>query len=303
MLETFIQLIRGALESMAQMRMPHEIMVEHPEGSPLAGVDAGRFLLSRSGGGCAYTFHANPEAKIREAVSELTIAHSFDDLGDMMRFLEAYAGEEIHPVVFVKAPQKLEALIEAIDYMLPQAGSVKMAVQRHPAWKRWFSGIGEHRDMTHHDLVDLVLDNREDLEQPELADHLSRFRAVREVHYDADLGSSGHEGVRVTYKGSGGQKGAKGDIAIPREFVASFPAFTGPWAPGEEPKQKAIFRLRVLPPRDEGAAPLFRLMWVNLADYELEASYRLVGRVREVMGERPVYAGTPSSCRVILPAS
>jgi hypothetical protein len=122
------------------------------------------------------------------------------------------------------------------------------------------------------------------------------------VEYDADLGDSGSDGVKVRWKGRGGREGATSDLAIPREFTASIPAYTGAWEPGLEPRHEATFRLRVLPPEDD-APPKFRLLWVNHADFELAAARALVARVREVMGDRPVYAGRPQSKRVVLPGA
>jgi hypothetical protein len=62
-----------------------------------------------------------------------------------------------------------------------------------------------------------------------------------------------------------------------------------------------VIRIRVVPPKDDGA-PTFRLSWADAPAYEIEAARALVDRVRQVFDSLcPVYQGEPSSERFVLP--
>jgi len=299
MLSEIIQHIRGALESVGQMRMPTTVRFDYPKFHPLAGEPAVQMTLVRDANGARYTEASLGDRPPHAVVSPLRIDHEIHDLDDFARYVSA---DDSFGQGFVIALPFVAALIVAVDEARPERGSVTMEVKRHPAWARWASvaGTGTHRDLSHGELADLVLDNRPDLAEPALADVLAQFRSAREVVYDADLGSTGYSGVKVIWKGRGGQQGAATDVAIPDEFEAMVPAYTGAWPAGEEPRHKATFRLRVLPPQDD-SAPLFRILWVNAVDFELEAANALVLQVRGLVDALPVYRGTPSSTHVMLP--
>lgn len=299
MLEKMLDMIRGAIESLAQVNMSEEMEFVYPQTSPAAGAAAGSMILKRGPGTSEYIWFA-PKAFVPErALAEITEDHELDTIGDLAAYLVGRDGD----VAFVQARPDLEATVHALDPQHPERGLLTTRIARHPAWSRWTAGAGKGAfvDLDHRALADLVLDNREDLTQPALADHLAAFRAARSVEYDADLGRAGYEGVRVTWKGSSGKAGATSALDVPRGFSAQIPAYTGAWTAGQEPRHVASFRLRVLPGEDGDAAPRFRLLWVNHADFELEAAAALVARVREVMGSRPVYAGRAISKRIILP--
>jgi hypothetical protein len=297
--------VQDLVSKLAGYVMPHEIKVVHGPDTPLNGVHAGRYLLRRNCGDDRYEWDRGPRVELQDAVSSLWVNHKFDDLQDLASYISnEFKSSSVFVSVKTKPDEVWRARAYAIDAGQPQLGQCVMDIHRHPRWRAWHGevGAGISMGMSHHQLADLVLDNREDLEQPELADHLAAFRSVRSVEYDADLGDGGHEGVKVQFKGSGGQQGASGNLPVPREIRAAIPAYTGPWNPGDEPKHLAIFRLRVMPPKGDGP-PMFRIRWANAADYELEATHALIARVRVVMGDRPVYAGVPSSRRVIIPES
>ncbi len=299
MVEEFVKLIRGAIESVRQAEMPHEIEVKYPDTSPFAGTTAGRYLLERTEAGSSYMWH--PEARLtpqpEPEFAELVTHHRLGDVEDIVGWLDQRPDE-----VFVDVPVADAATIVAVDQEQPQRGSVTVRVGRHPAWVRWarVAGYGDAKDITHEQLADLVLDNREDLEEPAVAQYLAAFRAVKSVEYDADLGDARSESVRVTYKG---RDGAQGDLSIPRCITAKLPAFTGAWPAGEEPRYVAEFRLRVLPPPrgSDDPTPRFRILWVNAPDFELQAARGLVARVRELMGERKVFRGVPDCARFACP--
>jgi len=301
MLSEVIEKVRGAIEAFAQTKMPPSIDVKYPASSPMAGTAAGKLVLMRVDGGSRYDWRPAPsldELPAFEAVAELVIKHSFTDLADFARYLE----EASMMSVFARFTDFRASAVIAVDEANPQKGACNMVVRRHPAFSRWVAGAGtgQHVDMSHRELAELVLDNREDLDQPELATHLAAFRACRSVTFDADYGDAGHESVKVQWKGSGGKEGPTTDLSVPREFEAAFPAFTGAWSPGDEPRHVAIFRLRVLPPKGDDA-PMFRITWINAADYELAASQALNERIKEVFGEDRVFAGSPESHRYVLP--
>jgi len=295
--EEIVDAFRATMESIAQIRMPPVIAVKHSDSSPMAGHDLGLLVLERTSAGSSYRLDRPARADLAPAVNSLTRNHYFTDLADFAKWLDkSLPAASAFVKINVGAAQ-----IEGLDEAFPEFGKVTMAVPRHPIYMRWLSGTGGgEKDLTHSELADLLLDNREDLTDAAIADHLAAFRMAKTISYDANLGDGGHEGVKVSWKGSGGQEGASSTMLVPREIKAALPAYCGAWPPGEEPRHTAIFRLRVLPPID-GAAPLFRIMWVNYAEYDLDAGLTLTDRVREVCGDRAVYSGSPFSAKVILP--
>lgn len=273
---------------------------------------AGRFLLERAGDGAIrYVYHADPVLKGDElirAAAELVVEHRFADLESLRSWLTGHRLVTDRSVAFVHgAAFEPHELTVMLDEDHPEVGLVEFFIVRHPAWERWFRGAGggEAIDLTHHELADLLLDNREDLDEPAVASVVAQFRSAKTVTYDGDLGDNGHEGVLVQWKGSGGQAGATSEVALPREFTATLPAWSGPWAPGEEPRHLARFRLRVLPPAADAptSSPTFRLLWVNALDYELEAKRALLTRCQAsldgLVGR--VVAGRPLAHRFVTP--
>ena len=300
-IDQIVGLIRGTAEAVAQMRMPVTIEVRHPETHPLAGELAGILVLRRDAQGSEYRPVVLPSISPREAIAANVISHQIRDIDDVADCLERHGdGRQIY-VYTDEGPGGGEAVIRAVDDMHPELGVIKMSVFRHPSYQRWRAvvGHGEHCDISHGDLADLVLDNRGDLVDPKLADILAQFRSAREVIHDADLGAAGSIGVRVQWKGSGGREGATSDVVIPDEIHISIPAYSGAWPGGQEPRHAATISLRVLPPQDDGA-PLFRLTWRDAADYEIIAASALIARVREVITDRPVYHGVPIQTHVVL---
>lgn len=282
--------LKELLATFAASNLPHELPVEYSSLSAVAGATAGRFLLERTASSFTYRFHETPAGVRRRVEAELVRGHDLSDLGSLYSYLEAMEDPAV-AFVAVKEARPAEVLV-LLDEARPELGLLRYHVARHPAWSRWLEGMGGGGliDRSHHELADTLLDNREDLEDPAVALVLAQFRSAKTVEYDADLGDAGHEGLRVTWKGSGGAKGPQGQVEVPREFTARLPAYTGPWAPGEEPRHLARFRLRVLPGDPE---PVFRCSWVNFADYELEASRALLEAIRIGLAGTPVYAGTP----------
>lgn len=275
------------------------LTVSYPGHSPLEGQVAGHLVVRRAGSGqTAYEWRDSPATKLYEDVAELVIRHGFADVRDMAVCLAAM--ERTGSDVFVDAPTSTPAVVRCIiDRDHPAAGTMQAGVARHPAYLSWLHamGSGEPRDLSHQKLTDILLDHREDLTDPKVAAAARVFRAVREIHYDADLGGEGHVGVKAVFKG---QK-APGDLELPSEFTAQIPAYTGAWNPGQEPLIVARFTLRVMPSDGPDAAPLFRVRWTNYGDYELEARAVLVDAVRTAFGAVPVYLGIPSVTRYVIP--
>jgi hypothetical protein len=306
-LKTFGDLLIGLSNQLPFFGAPNVIELKYPTWSNLAGHEAGKLLLNKCDERIGYeVFGLGKEPALLEKKAELFRNHSFVDLADMHAFLRLI---DLDPSVWVHGDtfdgQWVTALL---DEEQPQHGIADAYVARHPTWSRWHgeAGKGEYRDLEHVDIADLLIDNREDLEDPMLAKVVSAFRAAKTIQYDADLGDANTVGVKVAWKGSGGKKGAESEVSIPREFNAFLPAYSGPWTPGDEPRHKATFRLRVIPPdrNDPEAEPIFRLRWHNALDFELEAKNALLARIGEIFrGEPiiPVYSGKPDVKRFVLP--
>ena len=128
----------------------------------------------------------------------------------------------------------------------------------------------------------------------------SRFRAARNITYTADLDTGSTFGVTVEWKGSSTSDPKSAATQVPRDFSASFPAFASVWPLGKEQKHVAKFRLRVIAsPSTSDAQPLFRVLWVNAAEYEAEAIAALRTHVAATLA-REVFVATPSIQRYLL---
>lgn len=301
-----LQTVRGIVGELSASKLPPEIIVNQPAGSPAEGEERGRFHLKRTdGGGSFYEWHpTDSDCEQKEAVSDFVETHHFESLGSLVAFL----GSAQSASLFVAgAPFEEKRVWAFIDSQHPERGKVSLTCARHPAWERWseVAGKGDHVDLTHIQLADLLLDNAEDLDEPMIAKVLAQFRAARTVEYSGDHDTGAAMGVRVLWKGSagaGGEGARATDVQVPREFTAKFPAFVGAWESGEEPDFNAKFRLRVIPPRGSGedAAPKFRLLWVNARAYEMSASAAVEQAVRDAIGGKaPVYLGSPHAERYV----
>lgn len=276
--------IRDLAERIGAAALPPQI--RHP---------FGRYLLRRHGEDVHYI--VSHEDDPRPARAGLVEHHAFDDVAS----LRDWAPNEI--TVFVAAPRFEAATVRGLALDEPQRGTATCSVARHPAWLRWSRALDprrQHTDLSHVELADLLLDSQEELVEPMLAKQIAQFHAVRTVEYDADLAEGASQGVRVAWAGKGGQRGAEGAVAVPRTFEARIPAYSGAWEPGEEPRHLARFRVRVGPGDDSGA-PKFRVSWADAFAFEQEAADALLGRVRELMDDHPVYRGVPKAEAFVLP--
>ncbi len=302
MLAEITTAVRGLIDTIRSADLPYHLDVNHPPQSPLAGHEAGRFMLRRdAAGGFVYEWKETPEVRaLQLARRELVIAHAFGDLDS----LALYLAEDEPRAVFVYPSFAQPATVRAIDEATPEAGTLKLAVQRHPTFWRWWKALGqsEEIDLSHGDLADLLLDNAEDLVEPQIARVLSQFSAARTVSYTSNLGADG--GTIVSVKWDGKADSAGTPVSVPREIVVMIPPYIGAWVPGGDPALRAVLRLRVLPPEEsDSAEPQFRVRWANLHDWEEAASHLLYDRVRERVGQiHAVYLGTPDATKYVLPA-
>jgi hypothetical protein len=296
-----VKSIKDVVGAIVSLTLPAEIPIEYPPNSSLAGNRAGRYLLQRGAAGeASYRWAGTPADEQRPVLSELVISHEFLSLEDLGAYLDGCPGRV---AAWVRTEVFSGTKIMVLDEEHPELGVMAMSVGRHPSWMRWAAAIRpneQHTDLSHSDLADLVLDGREDLFDDRVALALAKFRAVRTVEYDADFGDAGHEGVKVSYKGAGGQPGPNAQLGVPRDIDIRIPAYTGAWPPGEEPRHQALLRLRVVPPKGDGP-PMFRLSWADARAFELAAARALVARCVEVLHKVPVYQGTPRSVRYVLP--
>lgn len=298
--------VKSAIGYVEGARMPHEIVVNYPEGSQARGAEAGRFLLKRASDGAHYVWSETPREYERPLVTaDVEINHTFLDLGSLLSFLEAEGdpapGDDAGTkAIFIYGqPFGCRSLSALLDDLNPQEGSLSLAFQRHPAWVRWSNivGHGQHKDLDHLSLADLLLDNAEDLEEPTLAQYLAQFRSAKSIEYSADHDTGAAQGLMVRWSGRAGADKTT-EAKVPREFAANISAYVGAWPPGEEPTHRAMFRLRVIPPKGEAVTPTFRLTWVNALDYENEAASVLASAVRSKT-TLPVYLGEPNVRRYV----
>ncbi len=297
MLENVQTFISRLIDAVNLAKQPHEIVVEFPAGSPGEGTEAGRYLLQREALGAArYDWKPTErDVKLVAEVVDFTESHKADDLGSLVALLHGESGAAI----FINAKKYDTASIFApMNRTHPAHGGVSFFVARHPGWHRWAQPLVCGRssvDVTHEQLADLLLDNAEDLAQPQVAQVIAAFRAARTVEYDGDFNTTGGIGVKVTFKAGSSQ------VQVPRAFEVKLPSYAGIWPEGEGPVQLARITVRVLPPTKEDAAPRFRLLWVNAAECEHAAAIALEAAVRNAAGEIPVYLGTFSATRYVLP--
>lgn len=295
----------AAVKDLAQMQRPTVIAVDYPSTSQFAGAEAGQLVRVEDGPGQAkYSWVPAPLSPpgVPEMRAELVYRHCFAELFSFARFAAAMSDElALDPVhVFVGAKPFEPAGLQAFCARRPEAGTVTGSIARHPSFLRWLAGVGSGnaKDLTHEQLADLLVDNQEDLDERELAAVIKQFRAAKTVEYDADLDAAGSIGLRTTWKGN-----SKAEVHLPREFGATFPAYSGAWAAGDEPKHSARFRLRLVPPKGDAVVPTFRVIWVNALDFELEAARVLAAAVQEAVHELPVYLGAPSIQHFVLPTA
>lgn len=303
MLKDISAAIGAFIDKINEVRQPHEIVVNYPIGSPAEGALAGRFVLDRSEKGSAYRWVDAPRAvELEEDVAELVEGHTAKALGSLIDLLQARGDE--YSAIFVNAtPFGAAQIVAPLHLDHPKRGSVRFEARRHPSWMRWHQAVGPTltRDLTHEQLADLMLDNQEDLAQPQIAQVLASFRAAKTVEYDGDYNTSGGIGVRVAW---GGAKGGESVVAVPRSFVAALIPFAGVWDDeSQAPREVARFTLRVLPPArgTEDAAPRFRITWVNAAEYELRAGALLAAKVAQIAPNEKIYLGTYEAKRYVLP--
>jgi len=303
-LKTVREFLAGLVRGGPLDGAPHEIPVAYPATSPAAGHQAGRYLLVRDSQGARYQWYCDPIlTEPDRALAEIVREHSFSDLSSFAAYVNSRSdgSDPLDDLVcFVGTRLCSTASATVHDDLAPETGGLEVDFPRHPRFERWIYAVRKGHDgvvdLTHHELSDLLLDNREDLEEPMLATHVARFKAAKTIEYDADLGDAASIGVKATWKGQGGKTS---ELGLPREFGVVIPAYVGAWAPGDEPVHRASFTLRVIPPK-EGAEPLFRLTWVNLGDFELQASAALVETVKGAL-KVPTYAGRFSATHYMLP--
>lgn len=284
----------GFLESFADRKRPHEIEVKYPATSPAAGALAGRFLLKRGAtGGLEYEFHDEPEAFTPEkALAELVIGHKFMDLSSLAEWLTEASNKES---AFLTAERfKTTTLSVAIHADRPEEGLVYLPVERHPIWLRWFGVLGtgpQARDLDHVTFADLLIDNREDLVQPQVASMIASFRSARTIRYAADLDNMQSFGIAVEWKGASSDDPKKSTTQVPRDFEVKLPVWAGVYPEGEEPKYTLKVRVRVVAPKgDADAAPMFRVLPLNAIDIEAKALSDLDEHASGALG-RTVYVG------------
>lgn len=276
---------------------PKVIKLRHPPGHAGAGLETGAQLVWN---GASYQKIGQEIGRI-EAQADIEIGHTFRDLTS----IKTYCQQEERPgdwFMWERADFGSVRLVRFEDKE-PELGQVTLDFNRHPAFRKWHHRFDDAQrdtiDIGHEDFADLLLDNREDLDDPHVASAVAAFRAARSIEYSSELDTSNSIGLKVSWKG--GADGAVTNAPVPRNFTVNLPAFCGAWTPGEEPRHVAEFRLRVIPPRDKtGAAPLFRLTWANLAEFEMVAIETLRKAVTERVGEK-VYLCTPRSRRYVSP--
>lgn len=265
MLSELTAAVRGVIHALSERTLPDSIDLTYPEHSPLAGYSAGKLVLERKdGGGTQYTIY-DPTKDAPEKPSPHVRSGEFEDIESVLAFGSKGSSLALSCVPF-EAP--VAAMLRDVD--LPGAGTVTAKIARHPAWVRWTKGIGRGDvvELGHQAFADLLLDNKEDLVEPMIAKLVSSFRAAKTVSYDADLDDVGSIGLRVEWKG-----GAKtGTVEVPREFAVDVPAYAARGQIVPSAKLRMEIRVRVVPGKGEGAAPVFRLIWVNALDYEEEAA-------------------------------
>lgn len=306
MLTDLIDAVKKLVGEWADLKRPATVEVVHATSHPRAGQVAGHFVLSADEDGkSAYVWQRFDDGTVQQhaAQAELVVAHEFTDLASLVRYLDQKVVDvgRARAKVFIGAsPNSIDAVVTALlEEEHPERGALTLRFQRHPEWQRWMSRLcgGQHVDLTHEQLADLMLDGKEALGQPVLASQIAVFRAVKTFVHESDFDTGATTGFRAEFAGKSGN--GTGKVDVPREFDATFPAFVGAWEPGAEPKHTAIFRLRVIPPKGADTLPLFRLTCSNAPDYDQEARRALREAVAAQLVNHDVYAANPKVQRFV----
>lgn len=299
MIEKLLEALERAINGIKTATRPTEISTVYPAGHPLVGKASGRFLRREGGNGqVSYEHVLEPRQPLHrfEVESETVVATAFDDLSSLSGWLKAHPADAVPEVYLHHTPFQAASIVALMDAARPELGAIRTSILRHPAFNRWATvcGRGETNDLTHDELCDLLLDNQEDLVDPVVLDAMLMFRGASTINFNSDQSGGGRaQAVTASWSGQGGPR-ADTKHLVPRLIEATFPAFKDAWSPGQEPKHKAQFRLRVVPPKGPTAQPVFRVLWVNANAYEQEAAEALQQRVKAATDPAQVYLGTPN---------
>jgi hypothetical protein len=269
--------------------LPPQIIETFPQDHPLAGQPAVVRTLKRTidaDGNAAFEYVETPAARALPSPfsprAEHVTEHRYASLESFAR--DAKGRVWLDGALFANH----EAVI--LDEGRPELGSFRLPLARHPAFTRWSAlGTGLPIEISHTDLANLLLDNREDLAVPTQAAEFGAMLVTNSFEIDDD-------GERISFAVKTGKRTEQG---MPRVVTASFPAFIGAWPPGDEPKFEARFRVRPYRTRT-GAA--FRVIWINAADYEQAARASLLDAVRSALPECVVLLGHPDARHFVIPS-
>ena len=298
----------GARTMLVAARMPTTILMKHPPGSPAPGAPQKLMVLERGDeGSLTYRIHQfETRGPVKTEVrAERVIDHTFQGLESLKAYLQGRTviDSSVASCWMQSAPFETIAVIVLDDHQ-PENGAVGMRVERHPAWRRWNHAFGngsEPVDLSHRALTDLLLDEQEAVQavagQEMLPQLAAQFRAATSLEYDADLNSGGHVGARLTFRGSHGADPTQTNVQLPREFEALIPPYSGLWIGDAQPTVRAVFRIRMVPPKNAGEAPKFRVIWANAEQYEHDAADIALAKLQlelaDVISSDRVYRGVP----------
>lgn len=259
---------------------PATIPMLYPAGHPLAGKEAGAYVFTGNG----YAYQPNPAmarvAKNADSVQDVTLV----DVESTRRFMLLGVPAKSLVPAFVKF-HRLEdgaALSWFLDNAVPEAGRAALGLAAHPQTMAW-AAFARSRSLSHAELANFLLDHREELDNPAMANQLAVLKHARTVNYEGDLDTGAAQGVRVTFDA---KAGGDAKVAIPREFTAHVIPWAGLWPSSEKPKKITVLvRMRLVPPGSSDEAPKFSMVWANEAEFLAEAGEVLVEELDAKLGQ------------------
>lgn len=295
MIQQLIDAVKAHARTFAETLRPTQITLNHPSGHPLAGQPAVHLIRKEANGTVEYVRQEHPVhvPRLVPVTSELCIEHFFSSLDSFKEYLDDRDGKNTAFALFLhdaESGQKLEALVEES----PEIGRLQVPFAEHPVSEAWqgIAGAGEPRTLSHAAMADLLDDQRDTLVDDKFVPFLLRLRAAKTISYDGKFDDEKSQTVSVSFKVES-EGGA--NVIIPRTFEADIPAFVGAWPEGAEPKHRARFKMRIIPPRrgDAEAMPGFLLTWVNYRQWEAQAVAALRKAVADALAPRLVFSAMP----------
>ena len=291
---TILEALRTLIGAERDVADPTVVQVRYPEHHPLAGGLAGLLVRKGTGvGASVYEAHKLGGEDPGPVVAVLERRHFFGAPKDMAGYIAA-AG--VAGMAFVDVARSV-ATVRFLAPDRPEAGVLTSRIDEHRHLSAFRAIVGGGwKELTHVAFAELLMDREQEVLTEFAVASVAVFRAAKKIEYDADMDGAGSSGVRVSW----GPAADPGTVAVnvPREIKFRIPM----WEDTYPTPCTAILRVRVVAPKEKDAvAPVFRVLWLNEADFEAdmarEAKEIVENALKAHSGGAPVHVfeGTPNA--------